>query len=291
LGVFLREREQPLNIPKWFDVANYDCVKTWTAREWTHAVFTRNLVSSTLHVSEHSANFIEPLIDAFGLDRTATKAGTLETWDALMRKMHQEPEGIKDRSFYDFQAQVVGVMPVSLGDLGLMYAEATSGMSQNELDYLAGHSESAQTEEFVGLSKTVIRDPGIESWDGSYRVDATLLASVDLAMPDEILIKQFAELIRESREKYGVEQLARYPSESDFRRWHEAMILAYFDLLLLGQINAITLTNEQIGTCIFPKEFNVSLADRIRKVTKPLSTAVFRGATFMALDLAQASGR
>ncbi len=56
------------------------------------------------------------------------------------------------------------------------------------------------------------------------------------------------------------------------------------DLSFWADINGYRLTNQVLGIALFPDEYNVGLADRIRKVVAPLALAASSPAYVEALQ-------
>ena len=68
------------------------------------------------------------------------------------------------------------------------------------------------------------------------------------------------------------------------------MILPYLDLTLWAQAHGVEITQHAIGSALFPDEYDVNLAERIRKVTKPRALKVSTESYVRALlSLAAAS--
>lgn len=94
---------------------------------------------------------------------------------------------------------------------------------------------------------------------------------VDLFSSEEKLVDDFKKWLKVTRAALDIPNLQRRFKNSDFERWSQNRILAYLDLSFWAQINGLQLTNQAIGVALFPDEFNVSLAERVRKVVAPLA--------------------
>jgi hypothetical protein len=287
MGDFLLYGEANLKIPDWFHVANYDSAENWTAAEWSNAIFDRLVISQSFDTDKAPLHeiFVQTLIVLFNLNSEILDKGLVHTWNAIMKEIHLNPKGV-DKSYLKFhKTKLKPVEPVRIGSLAYWTKRATQGLNDEIKDYIFDRKASfplpENTEEIVNKTLEernieIGRDP--ESWDNG------VLARINLAMPKKLLLKQLSDFIDENREKYQIQHMKKPPSKANFRSWHDGRILGYFDLQLISRINQVSLTQEQIGKLLFPEEFDVALADRVRGVTRPLANFAFRESICTALD-------
>ncbi len=271
-------------IPAWFNVTNYDCAATWTEKDWAHAVSTRMMVSESTMPFEKD-RYVFTLAIVFELDSRYSTAPFIDTWNAIVKEMHCNPIGVKNRNFF-YQRYKRTVSSLTVAELVLLYKKATEGISAEDIDYLRGDTIEPPSEDTIEFFWQTVEERNVEMGRWSNSRDKSINVNINLNMPKSLILKQLSAEIDASREKYDIHYLTKPPSTFDFRRWHEMKVLAYHDLLLLAKINSVALTNEQIGTYLFPDEFNVGLADRVRKVIKPLSDILFQEETCAALCIA-----
>lgn len=287
-----------MNIPEWFNVENYACTKAWGKKEWSNAIFTRLLIPEFLELREGLKKYDDmdapekdvatnSLISALGLDSSYSKLSFIDKINAIIRDLHFDPDKVNCRDFSKFKSSNGAANILTMDQLGTVYDRLTSGLSKNTVDYLTG-KVFAESPDDVEFGKKSVLERKMDLGGESDYWGRSILVSINVDMPDEILLDQLRNIIEESRKKYKIKNLGRSATEVDLRRWYDNKVLGYYDLLLLAHINGKEITNQQAGARLFPTEFDVALADRIRKVVKPLSNLVFQHSTRHMLDMAVA---
>ncbi|MGU7853104.1 DUF6387 family protein [Burkholderia orbicola] len=95
--------------------------------------------------------------------------------------------------------------------------------------------------------------------------------TVDLFASEDKLVDDFRKWIRSTRKELNIPNRQRRFTRADFERWHQNRILAYLDIKFWSDVNSCDLTNQALGVMLFPAEFDVNLAERVRKVVAPLA--------------------
>ncbi|WP_175803709.1 DUF6387 family protein [Burkholderia ambifaria] len=95
--------------------------------------------------------------------------------------------------------------------------------------------------------------------------------TVDLFASEDKLVDDFRKWIRSTRKELNIPNRQRRFTGADFERWHQNRILAYLDIKFWADVNGRSLTNQALGVMLFPDEFDVNLAERVRKVVAPLA--------------------
>lgn len=99
--------------------------------------------------------------------------------------------------------------------------------------------------------------------------------TVNLDSDDETLKHAFSLWLAGARSEMQ-ERFKKPIGEEDFQKWHKYRILAAFDLYQWADIVGVRFTNNQIANALFPpasvsiEDRDVDMAERIRKVVKPL---------------------
>jgi hypothetical protein len=126
-------------------------------------------------------------------------------------------------------------------------------------------------------SKKAFEDLDVPAWkmmaDIGYPSDGEVSITVDLYASEEKLLEDFRSWLRKTRKNLGVPNLQSRFSSADFERWCQYQILAYLDLTFWAEVHGKRLTHQMLGVSLFPNEYNVSLAERIRKVVAPMAQA------------------
>lgn len=95
---------------------------------------------------------------------------------------------------------------------------------------------------------------------------------VDLFASEEKLIDDFRDWIRVTRKSLNIPNRQRRFTKKDFDRWHQNRILAYLDITFGAGVKNWSITNQALGVMLFPDEYDVNLAERIRKVVAPMAS-------------------
>ena len=124
---------------------------------------------------------------------------------------------------------------------------------------------------------------------GGIDFDGDVSIEVNLHATDEKLISDFKNWLEAIRASTCVVVRKRNVTQSDFLDWNRFQILPYLDLMNWSKAHSVSLTQQAIGAALFPNEFNVQLAERIRKTIKPLAASICNEAFTDAIRL-QAMG-
>lgn len=109
------------------------------------------------------------------------------------------------------------------------------------------------------------------------------IASVNVNIPDDILVKSFLSWVHNERQRIGRNVLKKAISNATFRRWHEARLLQYMDIISWHKLTGTVITDGQAGMILFPDDNRGGVAERIRKTTKPLARGLERKGMLHAL--------
>jgi hypothetical protein len=107
-----------------------------------------------------------------------------------------------------------------------------------------------------------------------YKTDGDRFLNVNLYASDEIIKMEFERWLQVERIKSGIEIKEKNFKSTDFNDWSKNQILACWDIVTISKLEGIEIENEAIGRLIFPNEYDVSLAERVRKVIKPKAKRV-----------------
>lgn len=104
-----------------------------------------------------------------------------------------------------------------------------------------------------------------------YSADPRLHVVVDMSAPDSVLIERFREWLADKRANSPrAKQSVKAFSNATLTDWAKFRILAYLDLVALHRhFGEPVPPNHALGALIFPEEFGVDLAERMRKVVRP----------------------
>lgn len=105
-----------------------------------------------------------------------------------------------------------------------------------------------------------------------------VLLKVDLHGSAEKIKDDFAKWLDRKRVELEIATPKKKFSNGDFSGWANNAILPYLDLTIWARANKCEITQQLLGTTLFPNEFDVNLAERIRKVVAPTARFISREA-------------
>jgi hypothetical protein len=114
------------------------------------------------------------------------------------------------------------------------------------------------------------------------RPETTRKIWVDLAAPDDLILKSFANWLKVARGSIGIKRAQLVVDSAELERWNTYRVLAYIDLQLYALLARREITAAVAGAVLFPLE-EVDSAERIRKVVKPLADKIMTGLFIEAL--------
>lgn len=253
---------RPTQLPIWFNLSRYDVCASWSAITWGIVLEERAILldSALYHLNLE--------VEDDDIDSLPSKPSTLRM---LERNPPEENEGPYSKYSKIFR-NTSTVAPLGLNDSATIY---------NEFKYaLEGHEDAifSQTE-----AKNLLENPSHSnpsSYDESIYRNITQSTNAKISMPyvhlviqlivpDDLIIEQFKTFLAEQRIIFNSHSLAKQFTQSDFDEWHKLRLLPFIDLNLWMTITENKLSYQNIGTALFPGEYDVSLADRVRRTTKP----------------------
>jgi Family of unknown function (DUF6387) len=200
-----------------------------------------------------------------------------------------QKEGIEDGVYPSLASRAV--TPVSAGYLAatwnnLQDLEHIKPFSSN---LLHGHNPAkdvdAQRCEKISNTPTELLYQKLGDDFISYSGDSgKVLALVDLGTPEEKLVEDFLEFVREYKQLLEITSPQKSFGKKDFQKWDEHRILPYLDFLIWHRFHEISATHQQIGVCIFPDDYDISLDDRIRRTVRPLALKLISRSFIAALS-------
>jgi hypothetical protein len=112
-----------------------------------------------------------------------------------------------------------------------------------------------------------------------------VMVKVDLHASDEKIKTDFSNWLSATRAAMGIVAPKKKFTKDDFDVWVKNAILPYLDLTAWARAHHFEITQQVLGLALFPNEYEVNLAERIRKViapmVKPMVSEVFTDALRM----------
>jgi hypothetical protein len=251
------------DLPKFFDLKKYEACATFGAAEWHNNLMHRTLRRGM--ATDHRAHYLEELrrgADYF-LNAPIAPPRELRDGDGYSKNVFRSQ--VRDQTAFEL---LVGHSFVGGDDdRARDYRDAFAIMDREMHGETKYDQAAARAYETLDVPAwKMLNDVGIST-------SGEVLVSVDLFASEEKLVDDFRSWLRVTRQALNVPSIQRRFARADFERWHQNRILAYLDLSFWADINGHKMTNQILGVALFPEEYNIGLADRVRKVVAPIALA------------------
>jgi hypothetical protein len=242
----------------WFNLKNYDSYSNMSIEEWQWQLSIRtklheyyvhhypslgeidqeiikSIKSGIIEKAEYpflnNIGFLKPIV-IHGLQPTVTSLRSIDIWYLMQ-----------------------GLTSTKMGKACEHYARF---FFRNELDN--------------DLAKIATRPHSlnIKSYINGKQLNA-FYVSVDLEASDDQLKEDFSSWLKKTRIDTQKNKKRSYIKQTDFDQWVEYGVMPYLDLTFMSKLEGKKITQDKLGQLIFPDEFEVTISERIRKVTKPLA--------------------
>lgn len=253
-----RPRKGSTGLPAWFDIQKYRTVKTFTTENWFQQLaFRKSLFDYEIRSKEKTYK---------GFGAGLSKALDLLQTDPFITvdRIHKVPLLDIKGSDGKIRLQIVdpaiyeGVRAMWVGTLGIRDAINWEIVwAYQTFPSCIKKYVDCQGNTFIEDDKTVLNEQDFLL--ASYEEDTKTLIAVDLLMPDNVLMAEFASYLKNKRKKLG-KHTNPFVKNTDFRNWYNYGVLPYLDLQLWELV-----TGEPIRWSAF--------ADALTKITdKPIGS-------------------
>ncbi|SEP97811.1 hypothetical protein SAMN05421510_101354 [Nitrosomonas ureae] len=106
---------------------------------------------------------------------------------------------------------------------------------------------------------------------------------INLDASNELILEEFKDWLVHTRSTSN-ESIKRKFSSTDFEDWASSRLLPYWDLTTIATIEDSTIPFHVLGKMLFPDEYEIDLAERIRKITKKKCQYLFSHKVVSALN-------
>jgi hypothetical protein len=255
----IEERFQLSDLPSWFDIQKYDACASFGIGDWYN-----NLMHRALRRSMY-----EKHRDFYWTELNHSVEYWLQNPIAPVRKL-EEGEGFVKNVY---KSQVRDQTAVELlngdwnmkiyGDVGTVYRDAADVLYEDMFGESKNDEAARNAYDVLDIPAwKMMTDIGID-------LSGEVTVTVDLFSSEKKLVDDFKKWLRVTRAALNVPNLGKRFDKSDYERWHKNRVLAYLDLTLWAKVKGHRLTNQIMGVALFPDEYSVSLAERVRKTVAP----------------------
>lgn len=254
---------QLLDLPKSFALEKYDACASFSIADWHNNLMQRALRRNT--AADYRDHHIDELKRGanYCLQNPIFPARELQEGDGFEKNVFRSQ--IRDQTA--FELLTGGSILAADDERARAYRDAFTVMDREMHGEAKYDQEASHAYETLDVPAwTMLNDIGIN-------MSGAVTVNVDLFASDDKLVDDFKAWLRVTRRALNVPSIQRRFTRADFDRWQQNKVLAYLDLSFWADINGLRLTNQTLGVALFPEEYNIALADRIRKVVAPLALA------------------
>ena len=263
----------------WFDLNNYDALKTMSISEWAWQLQEReNFIQienfTRIYHGEPDKDFL-PILKAGVIPETL---GNLFMTSGIKSEILKNEAKIDGRSFST--ASVNSLETYSLWQT----------MENNHLNHI--WEACRHVDEFI-LNKEELKNELSEVAFAPFDFHVNRFWDTDADHSAHVVINPYAsdEQIKDDLTKW----LAHYRklidikiekklfSQSDFDSWVKYGVIPYIDVMLIAKTEDKKITQNKLARMIFPDEYNVDIVERLRKVTKPIAEWLIKSKIHNAL--------
>jgi hypothetical protein len=289
-----RPKKGSAGLPEWFDIEKYRAVQTFSAENWfQQASIRQNLfrfVESCLH---HKKDIFKGLAAAFNL----IKADPILTRDSIYYALKKAKDIKEQEALHNDTALSCVLFDLfdrrfGVGDIrfDMVFSLALSLREDQQLTLSRELSHRLFNPKEVEFLYEGRRQANIIPNDNHPLLEAfrrwkMSVVSIDLSLPDEVLIKEFTHYLKVTRKRIG-KVSSPFFKNPDFKNWHCSGVLPYLDLKLWEAA-----TGEAIRWPVFVNALSTIMDNPIgsesafMKTTKKHADQVMNAQTIKVLQL------
>ncbi|WP_322019312.1 DUF6387 family protein [Paraburkholderia tropica] len=251
------------DLPTSFALEKYDACASFSIADWHNNLMQRALRRNT--AADYRDHHIDELKRAANdcLQNPIFPARELQEGDGFEKNVFRSQ--IRDQTAFEL---LTGGSTLAADDeRARAYRDAFTVMDREMHGEAKYDQEASHAYETLDVPAwTMLNDIGIN-------MSGAVTVNVDLFASDDKLVDDFKAWLRVTRRALNIPSIQRRFTRADFDRWQQNKVLAFLDLSFWADINGLRLTNQILGVALFPEEYTIALADRIRKVVAPLALA------------------
>lgn len=274
--------------PTWFNLDNYSDSANFTSKEWAYEIDRR--ITSFLDITEPNKPISFLGVTSRNINDIPTKQAYkffdhLKNYPLINKNSRNT---ILDR-FITLRATKGGRKFASIEELSEFQAYSflfdSDRKKEIEKDYLFIHSprinESIDQDDHVEQKIKIVHKysqpiADLQKWVGTKFLEINLDAS------NELILEEFKDWLVQTRSNSN-EGIKRRFSSADFEDWSSSRLLPYWDLTTIATMENSIIPFHVLGKILFPDEYEVDLAERIRKITKKKCQYLFTHKVVVAL--------
>ncbi len=240
------------SIPSWFNLNNYEHLKSMNRGQWRNIwLLRRNAYNYLKHKEDKLLYINKEDISRFSLNLEFTPDSLFNSQDAINK--------------------------ISESSIFFLYQIAkTKGNNEfiKTLDNLSEYIDQHKAKNTY--TESIIDDVSIYDYieldlDNSEMINEInnhfgLLISVETNLSDEVIIEQFKKVLAEHREK--TKNNGKIISDTEISNIIEYKVIPYIDLMLWSMATGEKFRDQEIADTLFPDEYDISRIDTVRQTVK-----------------------
>lgn len=271
-------------IPSWFKLDNYADLAEFTAQRWCNEIQIREYYWAALMQpqrfspcapTDEGLNFFERIKSDPLRTQEKKKDFSLQPYfdflaDGRYKQKFHSVQELTEHSAYAFLLESDRKEEIE-NDFKTLWEDIPNGPERwfnKEL--------WQQPKDILNKYSYPISDI-VDEWGGNKFLEINLEAS------NEMILEEFKDWLVQARSTSD-EFIKRQFSSADFEDWYSSRLLPYWDLTTIATMEDATIPFHVLGKVLFPDEYEVDLAERIRKVTKKKCQYLFSDEVVSALS-------
>lgn len=261
------------DLPEWFSLDDYDFCSSLPIEYWLILLNYRHSIRSCLRNRERNQRIdcdqeIEELFQESVEVMSAMRMGEF----VIDLEIDQPPE-----VYSPFHEMNSSVEPMTIGAFETLWSSLREDEEiQKFYEFLIEDKQQTsfyEAREYWQLQNQLVDDialgiTGENEWHG----EGNFHLRIDVAATEEQLVQDFRKYVREIKARLRMDALpVKNVNMIQTKKWHEQKVLPYLDLTLWCEYKGMRITQQRIGSLLFPDEIEISLDERVRKTVRPLA--------------------
>jgi hypothetical protein len=269
----------------WFDLKNYEVLKTLSITEWAEVLSSRYYNYVGL-IERDSPKRLGKLPHSFLLAKAAKvkKGIVIDNKKDDARLACKANSILKGDSF-----STVSVNSLSSYELAQLVADPNLSQVWEACKHMHELEANLYDDDLELIPDTNLTDIALTPHDVNIRQQLNIAlplayVAINLSSTDEQIQKDFKHWLIHYRKEVECHSKKKLFKQADFDSWVKYGVIPYLDLIFISGLEGKKITQEQMADLIFPDEFGVG-SGRIRETTKPKAERLIKDKTHEALSV------
>jgi hypothetical protein len=269
----------------WFDLKNYEVLKTLSIAEWAEVLSTRYYNYNILTERDRPRQ-LGKLPNSFLLARVAkVKKGIV-----IDNKKDDARLACKANSILKGDSSsTVSVNSLSSYELARLAIDNNLSQVWEACKHIHELDANLYDDDLELIPDTNLTDIALTPHDINIRQQLNnsyplAYVAINLSSTDEQIKEDFNHWLTHYRDKVKWHSQEKLFTQADFDYWIKYSVIPYLDLMFIAQAEGKHITQTKLARLIFPDEYNVDPVERLRKVTRPEAERLIQNKIHEALS-------